>query len=85
MDSGTFEIIPSEDTSEFSTENVESYAAVIFYTSGDLPMSSVTALLNFERSGHGFLRIHSAMGYLNLMGGYFDGHPLASERNYRGG
>jgi len=37
--SGVFEVTGTEDTSEFSTENLERYAAVMFYTTGELPMS----------------------------------------------
>jgi type 1 glutamine amidotransferase len=82
--SGAFEVAATEDTSEFSTENLERYAAVMFYTSGELPMSGSEkmALLNFVRSGHGFLGVHSATDtfytwpdYLDLIGGYFNGHP----------
>lgn len=82
--SGTFEVTATEDMSEFSPENLERYAAVMFYTTGELPMSTAqkTALLNFVRSGHGFLGIHSATDtfytwpdYLDLVGGYFNGHP----------
>ena len=83
-DSRVFEVIATEDTSEFSTENLERYAAVMFYTTGELPMSDPQkmALLNFVRSGHGFLGVHSATDtfyswpdYLDLIGGYFNGHP----------
>ena len=83
-DSGVFEVIATEDTSEFSTERLERYAAVMFYTSGELPMSGAqkTALLNFVHSGRGFLGVHSATDtfytwpdYLDLIGGYFNGHP----------
>jgi type 1 glutamine amidotransferase len=82
--SGVFEVTATEDTSEFSTENLERYAAVMFFTSGELPMSHAqkTALLNFVRSGRGFLGVHSATDtfytwpdYLDLVGGYFNGHP----------
>jgi hypothetical protein len=82
--SGAFEVIASEDLSEFSTANLERYAAVMFYTTGEIPMSGVqkTALLNFVRSGRGFLGVHSATDtfyawpdYLDLIGGYFNGHP----------
>ncbi len=82
--SGAFEASATEDTSEFSTENLKRYAAVMFYTSGELPMSDAekTALLNFVRSGGGFLGVHSATDtfynwpdYLDLIGGYFNGHP----------
>src|SRR6266850_1323225 len=37
--SGVFEVTATEDTSEFSTENLKRYAAVMFYTTGELPMS----------------------------------------------
>ena len=82
--SGAFEVTATEDISEFSAENLERYAAVMFYTSGELPMSDAqkTALLNFVRSGRGFLGVHSATDtlytrpdYLDLVGGYFNGHP----------
>ncbi len=82
--SGVFEVTATEDTSEFSTQNLKRYAAVMFYTTGELPMSGVekTALLNFVRSGGGFLGVHSATDtfytwpdYLDLVGGYFNGHP----------
>jgi uncharacterized protein len=83
-DSGAFDVTASEDTSEFSNENLERYAAVMFYTSGELPMSGAqkTALLNFVHSGRGFIGVHSATDtfytwpdYLDLVGGYFNGHP----------
>jgi type 1 glutamine amidotransferase len=82
--SGFFEVIATEDTSEFSTENLKRYAAVMFYTTGELPMSGAekAALLDFVRSGRGFLGVHSATDtfytwpdYLELIGGYFNGHP----------
>jgi uncharacterized protein len=82
--SGIFEVTATEDTSELSSENLERYAAVMFYTSGELPLSHAqkTALLNFVRSGRGFLGVHSATDtfytwpdYLDLIGGYFNGHP----------
>ena len=82
--SGAFEVIATDDTSEFSTGNLERYAAVMFYTTGEIPMSDAqkAALLDFVRGGRGFLGIHSATDtfytwpdYLDLIGGYFNGHP----------
>jgi len=84
MASGAFQVTVTEDLSEFSTQNLERYAAVMFYTSGEIPMSSAqkTALLDFVRTGRGFLGFHSATDtfytwpdYLDLIGGYFNGHP----------
>lgn len=82
--SGTFEVTATEDVSEFTIGNLQRYAAVMFFTTGELPMSEgqKTALLDFVRSGRGFLGVHSATDtfyawpeYLKLIGGYFDGHP----------
>jgi type 1 glutamine amidotransferase len=82
--SGVFEVTATEDPSEFSSENLKRYAAIMFFTSGELPMSGAekTALLNFVHSGRGFLGVHSATDtfynwpeYLDLIGGHFNGHP----------
>ncbi len=82
--SGAFEVFATEDLSEFSAQNLERYAAVMFYTSGEIPMSGIqkTALLDFVRAGRGFLGVHSATDtfytwpdYLDLIGGCFNGHP----------
>ena len=82
--SGAFEVVATEDTSEFSTGNLERYAAVMFYTTGEIPMNDAhkAALLDFVRGGGGFLGVHSATDtfytwpdYLDLIGGYFNGHP----------
>jgi type 1 glutamine amidotransferase len=82
--SGAFEVMAVDDTSEFSTENLERYAAVMFYTTGEIPMTDAqkAALLAFVRGGRGFVGIHSATDtfytwpdYLDLIGGYFNGHP----------
>ena len=35
-ESGVFEVVATEDTSDFSTENLKRYAAVMFYTTGEL-------------------------------------------------
>jgi type 1 glutamine amidotransferase len=82
--SHAFEVITTEDVSVFTTENLRHYAAVMFFTSGELPMSVAqrAALFAFVRSGRGFLGVHSATGtfynwpeYEKLIGGYYDEHP----------
>jgi hypothetical protein len=79
-----FEATATEDVSELTIGNLRRYDAVIFYTTGELPMSDAqkAALLDFVRAGRGFVGIHSATDtfyrwpqYLELIGGYFDGHP----------
>jgi len=81
---GSFEVTASEDVSVLTAENLRHFAAVMFYTTGELPVTDgqKTALLDFVRSGGGFLGVHSATDtfyswpdYLKLIGGYFNGHP----------
>ncbi|MGH9432603.1 MAG: ThuA domain-containing protein [Terriglobia bacterium] len=82
--SGLFETTVSQDVSVFTPENLKKYAAVMFYTTGELPMSNAQkkAFIDFVKSGHGFIGVHSATDtfymwpeYLQLIGGYFSDHP----------
>ena len=82
--SGAFDTTLADDVSPFTESSLKNYDAVMFYTTGELPMSAEQkeALLDFVRSGHGFLGVHSATDtfylwpeYLELIGGYFNGHP----------
>ncbi|HKX32273.1 MAG TPA: ThuA domain-containing protein [Blastocatellia bacterium] len=68
----------------FTPEKLKNLDVIIFYTTGELPLSDVqkAAFLNFIRSGKGFIGIHSATDtfykwpeYGEMIGGYFDGHP----------
>jgi hypothetical protein len=79
-----FEVTASDDVSVFTTENLHRFGAVMFFTTGELPMTEVEkqALIDFVRSGGGFLGVHSATDtfyqwpeYGKLIGGYFDQHP----------
>ena len=79
-----FDVTATEDTSQLTTENLARYAVVMFFTTGELPMSAAqkSALLDFVRAGRGFVGVHSATDtfyewpdYGALIGGYFDGHP----------
>jgi type 1 glutamine amidotransferase len=86
--SSRLEVIPTQDLSLISAENLRSYDAVFFFTSGELALAGgqKTALLEFVRRGGGFGGVHSATDtlytwpeYGQLIGGYFDGHPWAQE------
>jgi uncharacterized protein len=86
--SHAFEITATEDVSAFTTENLRHYAAVMFFTTGELPMSDAqkAALLAFVRSGGAFIGVHSATDtfyqwpeYGKLIGGYFNEHPWRQE------
>ena len=81
---GEFEVTATEDCSILSRDQLKHYDAVVFYTTGELPISDEqkTAFLDFISSGKGFIGIHSATDtfykwpeYGELIGGYFDGHP----------
>jgi type 1 glutamine amidotransferase len=82
--SGAFAVTATEDVADFSSENLRRYDTVMFFTTGELPMNDAqrAAFLDFVRSGHGFVGVHSATDtfyewpdYGELIGGYFDGHP----------
>jgi uncharacterized protein (TIGR03437 family) len=82
--SGALELIASEDLSLISAERLSQYDAVLFFTSGELPLTDQQKadLLAFVRSGKGFGGVHSATDtlyqwpeYGELIGAWFDGHP----------
>jgi uncharacterized protein len=90
--SGAFEATVTQDCSLISEASLKQYAAVIFFTTGELPLDEAQkkALVEFVRSGRGFVGIHSATDtfykwpeYLELIGGYFDGHPWHQEVTVR--
>jgi type 1 glutamine amidotransferase len=82
--SHAFKVTTTEDLAAFTRENLRHYAAVMFFTTGELPLSDAqkAALLAFVRSGRGFIGVHSATDtfykwpdYGKLIGGYFNQHP----------
>jgi uncharacterized protein len=82
--SGAFEVTVTQDVGAFTRENLKNYSAVMFYTTGELPFTDEekNALLDFLRSGHGFVGVHSATDtlyewepYNKIIGGYFNNHP----------
>jgi hypothetical protein len=81
---GAFETTVTEDVGAFSKENLKNYDAVMFNTTGELPFTDEekTALVDFLRSGHGFVGVHSATDtlyqwstYGDIIGGWFNNHP----------
>jgi hypothetical protein len=82
--SGAFETTVTEDVASFTKDNLKNYDAVMFNTTGELPMSDEQKkdFIDFVRSGHGFIAVHSATDtfymwgeFGELIGGYFNGHP----------
>ena len=83
-----FDTTITEDPGAFTAANLKKYDAVMFYTTGELPFTDdeKKAFINFVRSGHGFVGVHSATDtfymwpeYLQLIGAYFNDHPWHQE------
>lgn len=81
---GRFQITQTDDLSYLNPDRLNIFDAVIFFTSGELPISQVQkdALLVFVENGKGFGGVHSATDTLYnwsqygvLIGAYFNGHP----------
>ncbi len=82
--SGKLVVDQTEDVSVLNAASLSSYDALLFFTSGELPLSDdqKSDLLNFIRSGKGFGGAHSATdtlytwpAYGDLIGARFNGHP----------
>lgn len=82
--SKTFEVTVSHDASTINARTLAPYSAVVFYTTGELPMdeSQRADLMAFVKGGKGFVGVHSATDtfykwpeYGEMIGGYFDEHP----------
>lgn len=78
------ETTATEDVSWLSADKLKDFDAVLFYTSGELPLDSPQKadFLEFVKKGGGFSGVHSATDtfyeweeFGKLIGGYFDGHP----------
>src|SRR5436853_2939642 len=85
---GAFEVTATRDCSLISRDSLKQYDAVVFYTTGELPLSDEqkAAFMDFVKSGKGFVGIHSATDtfykwpeYGEMIGGYFDQHPWHQE------
>ncbi len=76
---GRFEVICTQDCSQVA--NLKDYAAVVFYTTGELKIDA-DALVEWVKGGGAFVGIHCATdtlykhaGYSEMIAGHFDGHP----------
>ena len=86
--SGQLEVVQTEDVSLLSAAGLRNFDAVMFFTTGELPISDAQKrdLLDFVRGGKGFGGVHSATDtfyqwpeYGELIGGYFNGHPWTQD------
>lgn len=81
---GGFEAVPSRDPAEFDPARFARYDGVLFYTTGELPLTPAqrASFLAGIAAGKGFVGVHCATDtfyewpeYGALVGAYFDGHP----------
>jgi type 1 glutamine amidotransferase len=84
---GLFDLHCTQDAAaDLTKENLKNYDIVMFYTTGDLPISheNLEYFINdwLKQKGHGFMGFHSATDtyhneplYWEMIGGTFNGHP----------
>ena len=86
--SGRFEVTVSRDPAVLNARELAQYDALVFYTTGELPIDARQKqdLLDFVEGGKGFVGVHSASdtfyqwpAYGRMLGGYFDKHPWHEE------
>jgi uncharacterized protein len=85
--SGRFEVTfigTGEEVAGLSLATVRAHKAMLFFTTGELPVPSAVrqAIFQHVHDGAGFIGVHSATDtwyavpeYRGLIGGVFDGHP----------
>ncbi|MBO3769028.1 MAG: ThuA domain-containing protein [Candidatus Brockarchaeota archaeon] len=82
------EVFASEDCSAINKNDLKKFSAILFITSGELPMSNEQkrSLINFVKNGGGFIGVHNAadtfhqfQDYGEMLGGYFKAHPWTQE------
>jgi type 1 glutamine amidotransferase len=78
------EIVATQDCDLLTPESLADFDAVVFCTTGELPVpdGGREALIEFVRGGGGFVGVHCASDtfyefppYQRMLGGVFDGHP----------
>lgn len=86
--SGRFRVTVSHDPADLDAKRLARYRAIVFYTTGELPIGDQHKrdLLAFVDGGKGFVGVHSASDtfytwpeYGRMVGGYFDEHPWTQE------
>ncbi|RLF18235.1 MAG: ThuA domain-containing protein [Thermoprotei archaeon] len=85
---GLFEVYATDECSELTPDMLSSCKAVLFMTSGNIPLSAEqrNALIEFVLNGGGFIGVHNAADtlydfpkYGEMLGGYFHSHPWVQE------
>lgn len=85
--SGLFDVECTQDAAALTPEKLKEVDAVMFYTTGALPISkeNFAAFEEWLKAGHAMIGTHSATDtfgdfqpYWSLINGTFDGHPWGS-------
>ncbi len=85
---GQFELTCSQDCADLAPAALARFAAVVFMTTGELPLAPAerAGLVEWVARGGGFVGVHCATDtlyefapYLEMLGGTFDGHPWHEE------
>ncbi|MCD6465583.1 ThuA domain-containing protein [Candidatus Bathyarchaeota archaeon] len=88
LESGIFNVVATEDCNIINSEDLKKFDAILFATSGELPMTDKQKIdfISAIKSGKGFIGVHNAADtfyefpeYGRMIGGYFNGHPWAQE------
>ena len=83
-ESGLFDVECTQDASVLTADKLKELDAVMFYTTGNLPITpeTFTAFEDWLKSGKAMIGTHSATDtfggfrpYFSLINGTFDGHP----------
>ena len=92
MAKGRFDVFATQDPSWLEPERLATFDAVVFYTTGELPVAPAVLdnLVEWVAGGGAFTGIHSAADtlyefgpYGDMLGGVFDGHPWTQEVRVR--
>jgi len=88
LKSGIFKVTVTEDCSILNHRDLVNFDAILFATSGELPVKEEQKIdfINAIKSGRGFIGVHNAADtfynfpeYGRMIGGYFNGHPWTQE------
>jgi len=86
--SGKFQVLDTEDCSVINDETLSGSSALLFATTGELPINEEhkKAVITFVKNGGGFVGVHNATDtfykfpeYGEMLGGYFQAHPWTQE------
>jgi len=81
---GKLEVVATQDCGMIRRDVLDEFAAVVFYTTGELPIApeNLQGLIDWIHEGGAFVGVHSATDtlyefapYMELVAGRFSGHP----------